>query len=500
MRKLLRELRHAPFPLKITLNWSDEPLANPRFFELAELVREQLPEARLRLRARGNLLDIAAAERLGHLFQVVTLTVCSRADHQRLEALGNSTRSDAVFRLDAEYLAEGRRDRRGGACPPLHVPCHRMWCQAAIAANGDIHLCSRDTRRLHPVGNLSNQSLAEAFNGPQAQALRAQMQGGGRDRVAMCRRCDGRSREYFEALDADLPAGALTMPWGRHSYLAARALARALGHIALPGLSPRRYEWVVGLSPSLARDIVRTVQSRLGDALLAIWICGNRVMSRARLRLVDPSVFAGLGRLELAGKEAVREFGPDPRFSSDLDLKVLVDERRIGARAATRQGSELGRALEMLGAPFPLSGHLRPTLHLWRVPRSSAHDAFILYNAARPSAIGKGPHSPEQTVLLVDPARDVLREDATAPVRAALASTHGRSIALAKVARPSLSEGAALRARHAGLTGHQLVCALLDFPELEPRGVRVRDGRIVAGRVAVWAALAAGRTRIAIED
>lgn len=520
LRKLLRELKTAPRPLKVSLNWGDEPLLNPRFLELAALCRREVPDVTWLLQTNGDLLDRRTAARLSRLFDAVAVNVYSEADHLRLAALGLDRHAPsrqgrllhagrlgarpgrAVFHVNAKYLDDDWVERNDEARLGRRVPCHRLWLQAAVAASGDVHLCCRDSHRWHPVGNLARQTLSEAFNSPEAQALRASMQAGRRDRIAMCRRCEGRLRAPFEGRGDELPEGASQMPWGAHDYLSARSLARQLGHVALPGRLPLRYERVVGLDPRLARAIVRALRSELGEALLAVWVTGNRVVSRRWLRRLDPSAFAGRGSrgtLEVEGKGRVREFGTDPRASSDLDLKVLVDRRLVGERQARDLGGALGRRLEALGAPFPISGHRPASLRPWRVPRAGPVEAFASYQALRKQELGKGPHSPEQVVLLFDPSRDVLAEDATAPVRAELTADSRERVRLSRLVAPRLSEGAALRARHGSLSGHQLLCALLDFPELEPRGVRVRGGRIVAGKVAVWAALAAGRESVAVE-
>jgi hypothetical protein len=54
--------------------------------------------------------------------------------------------------------------------------------------------------------------------------------------------------------------------------------------------------------------------------------------------------------------------------------------------------------------------------------------------------------------------------------------------------------GARLRGRIGPLSVHQLICALIDFPDREPPGVVVEKNRqVVDGALTVWAASEAGR-------
>src|SRR5688572_15127635 len=86
--KLLRELQSAPHPLKISLQWIDEPLANPRFFEMAALGRKMLPHAQWLLQTNGDMLTNERADELSRLFDAVVVNLYTEPAARRVKSLG----------------------------------------------------------------------------------------------------------------------------------------------------------------------------------------------------------------------------------------------------------------------------------------------------------------------------------------------------------------------------------------------------------------------------
>ncbi|MEW5740750.1 MAG: protein adenylyltransferase SelO family protein [Myxococcota bacterium] len=185
---------------------------------------------------------------------------------------------------------------------------------------------------------------------------------------------------------------------GRYDYFSARAAALGLGHVVLPTVDGRGFEVVVGLTPELLEAIRRGCREVLGRRLVGIVAHGSRVMERRRVKVVDPRAFTH-NDLRLRGPEGLREFGPSPARSSDLDLKVFV---RGGGDLRSLE-LELGARLAALGAWLPLSAHRTPRQRLIQTTRRSLPDAFHAWNGGpRRVELGKGPIPDCQAVVLDD--------------------------------------------------------------------------------------------------
>ena len=98
----------------------------------------------------------------------------------------------------------------------------------------------------------------------------------------------------------------------------------------------------------------------------------------------------------------MREFGPSPALSSDLDLKVFVRGLTPAKRDVLER--ELGHALAALGAWFPFSAHVPPRQRLISTTKPDVRSAFLSWNGAeRRRTLGKGPIPVRQAVVVSDP-------------------------------------------------------------------------------------------------
>lgn len=606
---LLRELQAAPHPLKISLQWIDEPLANPQFFEYIALGRELLPEAHWLLQTNGDFLTAEKLAQLKPLFRGIAVNLYSEKAYDsllkkelnyvpakyplRIQSPGRLVRAkgfdhradEAIVHInekfhDHDWVKEYDKVQRA-----YSLRCMRLWVQTAIGYDGSVYLCCRDNYKQHPVGNLKERSLLDCYNSPKARALREEMAQGRRDQIGMCKTCPGAFFNHFQPIteaqtntlvtqlkalgreaplsetqapgvwvsermaslaqsegrEEALPASAeeamawveagdeavmaswkqavqtdarlRQLPYASYNYETARRWAKALGHVILPGYLPYRYEVVVGLTPALMQALLAMIRHTLGQKLLGVWVCGSRVITRTRLFALDPSVFYDdpPGGLKIGKKDRLRVFGPHVQWSSDMDLKVLVDETQLSVEDADTLGKEMGKMIEDWAPHIPLSGHVRPFLRLLRVPATcqDAREAFDHYNDKRMSLLSKGPLSLEYVQLLFDPVTpvDLLALDVTEAVRGELLpmeeAESWRDIE-ALTMEPSLAmlDGAVdlLRRRHGALGVHQLLCALEDFPSHAPRGVVIdEEGRVLSGHEAVWAAKQAGHTKIPVQ-
>lgn len=85
----------------------------------------------------------------------------------------------------------------GGHLPDGHFlngkkfsPCSFLWYSLNVGFDGTVVPCCLDFARLYPVGNLTQQSLMEVWNGPLLVALREKMLAKQAESVDLCRGCD----------------------------------------------------------------------------------------------------------------------------------------------------------------------------------------------------------------------------------------------------------------------------------------------------------------------
>lgn len=187
------------------------------------------------------------------------------------------------------------------------------------------------------------------------------------------------------------------LPLGRHAGPRAKRLAEALGHVELQRLDGGGVERVVGLTPELLEGVRSSLAQVLGRSLVGCVAHGSRVLDRAQLSSAAPEQLEG-NDLRVRRGEGVKEFGPVPGWSSDLDLKVFV---RAGTKDLPRLEQALGAALAALGAWFPFSAHHPPRQRLIETNQRDVVRAFRRWNGvARRRQLGKGP-IPERQVVLV---------------------------------------------------------------------------------------------------
>lgn len=287
-------------------------------------------------------------------------------------------------------------------------------------------------------------------------------------------------------------AAARHLPPGQHTQEQARAYARRLVHVRLAGVLPHHHERVAGLTPELHRAMVSVFRNVLGSRLVGVVAHGSRVMTWDAVRRTGHRQKRAKGR-------HLREGGPDPAVSSDLDLKVFV---RAGWSGLEKEATEraLGQALAALPAWFPLGAHRPPRQRILVTGQANVRAAFFRYNGAERMRLqGKPPIPAVQAVVLMGAEEDptLLWEqtlDAVAWTDASEGPPGCERVPLSAVRKP--------RDAHTGvaLDVHALATVLEEQPELDLPAVRASRH---AGRWSVTehggiihAALRAGRTHV----
>ncbi|MFH1809641.1 MAG: radical SAM/SPASM domain-containing protein [Pseudomonadota bacterium] len=208
-RALLDDLRGHDYRGWFAFHDYNEPLANPRFDEVLAICREVLPDASWLLQTNGDALTAENFDELRHFFSAIAINFYDERSAKRFAALGlayvaaehpgriqhpgrlrrapgqNRGRGEAVVQLNHKNLDTSWIELPVEA-GQVRAPCTHLWRDAAVGHDGLFYLCCRDSQREHPLADLRQTSLVEAYNGPVATAPRQSMQAGSRDRIAMC--------------------------------------------------------------------------------------------------------------------------------------------------------------------------------------------------------------------------------------------------------------------------------------------------------------------------
>ncbi len=185
---------------------NNEPLLDNRLECFAAEARERLPGALLNLSTNGTLLDVDRFRRLmRHFDRVVVNNYAERpALHDRAREIADFCRTAEGERLLAGKTLEIslRHDRdvltsRAGNAPnrppparPLSLPCLLPYSQLVVRPDGKISLCCNDALGQETLGDLTRESLSEAWNGEARRRAQRLMAEAGRGGLALCRRCD----------------------------------------------------------------------------------------------------------------------------------------------------------------------------------------------------------------------------------------------------------------------------------------------------------------------
>jgi radical SAM protein with 4Fe4S-binding SPASM domain len=178
---------------------NNEPLLDPRIEDLARRARKALPDAYHYLYTNGTLLTVDRFERLMPSLNRLTINNYDndgrllppvREVYEYAKAHLKSGAVDIHLRRKDELLST-----RAGTAPnraqiiPLDVSCFLPFSQLIIRPDGKVSQCCEDALGRATLGDLSAQTLSEAWNSPERQALQARIRRGRAD-DPICRGCD----------------------------------------------------------------------------------------------------------------------------------------------------------------------------------------------------------------------------------------------------------------------------------------------------------------------
>jgi radical SAM protein with 4Fe4S-binding SPASM domain len=179
---------------------NNEPLLDSRLEDLAARARLALPDAYHYLYTNGTLLTVERFRRLMPSLNHLTINNYSndgrllppvREVYEYAKAHPQPGGVDIHMRRHDELLTTraGRAPNRARIAP-LNAPCFLPFSQLIIRPDGKISQCCEDAVGRATLGDLSCQSLSEAWNSPARLALQARVRLGRRIDDPICRGCD----------------------------------------------------------------------------------------------------------------------------------------------------------------------------------------------------------------------------------------------------------------------------------------------------------------------
>jgi radical SAM protein with 4Fe4S-binding SPASM domain len=178
---------------------NNEPLLDARIEDLAARARKALPDAYHYLYTNGSLLTVDRFEQLMRSLHHLTINNYEnrgrllppvREVYEYAKAHLKSGSVDIHMRRKDELLTT-----RAGTAPnrgpigTLEVSCFLPFSQLIIRPDGKVSQCCEDALGRATLGDVSCQTLSEAWNGPERKALQARIVRGRAD-DPICRGCD----------------------------------------------------------------------------------------------------------------------------------------------------------------------------------------------------------------------------------------------------------------------------------------------------------------------
>ncbi len=185
---------------------NNEPLLDARLEAFAAEARGRAPAAFLNLSTNGSLLGLERFRRLARHFDRIVINNYGNgpAMHEPVRRIWDFCRTEEGIGLLAGKTLEislrceqdvltSRAGNAPNRPPPertLALPCLLPYSQLIVRPDGKISLCCNDALGQETLGDLSRESIPDAWLGEARRRAQQTMASAGRNGLALCRRCD----------------------------------------------------------------------------------------------------------------------------------------------------------------------------------------------------------------------------------------------------------------------------------------------------------------------
>lgn len=218
-QRIIDELAEWSYDSVINLFSNNEPFLDKRIFEFTEYARTKLPQAFLQIISNGTALDVEKLERiLPLLSRLIINNYGTRYElHDNVRAIVdhvNTNRPDLARKLVVvlRQLDEFKTTRAGNApnraanTVTYHSRCAYPFVQMVIRPDGKISLCCNDALGQITLGDVSRQSIRDAWQSKARQEVQKAMLEG-RDQISLCAKCDNLALAKPKRIAAALESG-----------------------------------------------------------------------------------------------------------------------------------------------------------------------------------------------------------------------------------------------------------------------------------------------------
>lgn len=200
-KKIVKELHDLNYSGHVAVYSNNEPLIDARNVEFNEYLRAQVPNAKIYMHTNGTLLT---EEKFLRLIAVLDELIIDNYNDS-LELLPAAKIVQDYCKMHPEAIqkvtiAMRKQNEilttRGGAAPNRSEKisyadrrCSLPFRQMVIRPDGKLSLCCNDALGTKTLGDLTRQTMVEAWYGPAYQSIRKQIYDG-RKNIDICKYCD----------------------------------------------------------------------------------------------------------------------------------------------------------------------------------------------------------------------------------------------------------------------------------------------------------------------
>lgn len=205
--KIIEELVDLEFGGRLSLFEMNEPLTDPRIFDLVAHAKQRLPDVYHYMISNGDLLDEEKTVRLVEagldFLQISSYTPKAYKRTARiLRRLPRHVREKILQRdsTDSSFAS----DNRGGNLPQIETrsdvsrdPCMRIHHVLYIKPEGTAVSCFGDYFNVNVMGDANHQTVEEIWFGEPFETLRRNLNAGNREVSEICKKCNLGTRRVF---------------------------------------------------------------------------------------------------------------------------------------------------------------------------------------------------------------------------------------------------------------------------------------------------------------
>lgn len=198
--KIIDELVALDFRGYVRPYLMNECFLDPRMPAIMRTIRRRLPEALCVVNTNGDLLSVEEARALGQMGVKIRVSAYNHTVLRRFEAAGVPRMHVTNLTRLVEGLPETFNNRAGavdvGAKDVPQEGCRYPFAQMYIRHDGKAVLCCNDYLSQVVVGDVTQQSLIEAFNTPLYRKYRRMLAKGQRT-LPLCQNCNQREKHTW---------------------------------------------------------------------------------------------------------------------------------------------------------------------------------------------------------------------------------------------------------------------------------------------------------------